>query len=261
MRAAAIAAAVMVGLPVMVRADEEANLLAARIEGYLGYARLVAPNSPDADGFSGGGVGSVALNSGPFSGQLDFFGDRADYDRGVDGINTIGVGAHLGLRDSERGAVAFSTAWNRGDLEDPDVDTHFYRVGGEVEGYLGILTAGANAGLVEIADSRDDDYYARGFLRVYPTENLRLEVLGGVVDRPDDGNDPTDIARAELAFRLPESPLAVFGRWEATFDAIDSHQAVLGVRLLLDGNRSLLASDRSTFFDGCTLVHSLSRSC
>jgi hypothetical protein len=257
------------GLAFPVRAEQAAGPFAARVEGYLGFATLDYPSAySDPRGFTGGGGASAALSSGLFAAQLDVFGDGAEYDKGFEALRSTGVGAHIGLRDSSRAAMAISLGWNHGESTpfDPSdgrlgASRETYRVGGEYEAYLGIVTLGANAGYLELENSKRDAYYARGFVRVYPTDNIRAELLGGVIENPSDGDDPTDIARLELQYRFPELPVSVFGRWEATFDAADSHQAVLGVRLYFDGDRTLIASDREAFFDGCTLVHSGARTC
>ncbi len=240
-------------------AADDSSPLAARIEGYLGAA-LLDGSGPEPTAFAGGGVGSAVLRLLPFVAQVDVFGDRANYNFGLEGINNTGFGLHLGLRDPELGAVAFSGAWDRFEFERFDQNVDAFRIGGEGELYLGIFTLGASAGVLEYEDVQDDDYYVRGSASIYPVEDLKLQLLGGVVDSA--GSSATAIARAELEYRLPNTPVSLLSRWEGSFDSpSDSHEIVAGIRVYFDRASSLRASDRGTFFDGCTLVHSVARSC
>ena len=224
--------------------SDEDPMLALRAEGYLGGA-VVEPDGPvdDQSSFTGGGTGSLALVRGLAHFQADIFGDSQDSDPE---FSNVGVAGHFGVADPEVGALAFTLGYNRLDLGRSEDD--LVRVGGEVEAYLSSVTLGMQGGLFGTSSSVDDFYYLRGILRFYPTDNLKLEAALGYADTGDD----LAHARAQIEFR-PESWWAsFFVRWESAYsDSLDQHAAVIGLKFMRDGGRTLEASDRKYFRDAC----------
>jgi hypothetical protein len=229
---------------------------AIRVEGYLGGAILDAGSLGDESAFDGGGAGSAVGLLGPAFLQLDLFGDYTDFDPEV---STVGFGGHLGLVDSEIGSVAATGGYQRYAVGPADTD--FWRVGGEGELYLDWFTFGAQAGYLRNGDTNADGWYARGIVRFYPIDSLKLEGVGGYVDLESDGLPQ---GRFLVEYRPEGSWLSVFARWEGTFDFLnlaDTHAAVLGVRFYWDRGLSLRDSDRVYFRESCTNVNLVARLC
>jgi len=224
---------------------------AARAEGYLGGAVFVPDDGGNTKSyFNGGGAGSVVGLFGPVHIQGDVFGDWTNLDH--DATN-YGGGGHLGLADPDRGAIEVTVAYQN--LEQDDIlDDPLWRAGAEGELYLGPVTLGGQGGYLRDGDTNQDGYYFRGLFRLYPTANLKLEGVGGVEHL---FSDTFPVARALIEYRLDDSPLGLFVRWEAAFDSsLDQHLAVAGFRIYLEGLRfdsgmSLRASDRVYFREAC----------
>jgi len=231
----------------------ENDPFAIRLEGYLGGAVLDADNFGNESAFDGGGAGSAVGLLGPAFLQLDLFGDYADFDPE---ISTVGFGGHLGLVDSEMGSVAVTGGYQQ--VSSGSTDSDIWRVGGEGELYLDSFTFGVQAGYLRGADTNADGWYTRGLVRFYPTENLKLEGIGGYVELEQ---DDLPQGRFLVEYRPDGFWLSFFARWEGTFDlddvfgSVDSHAAVAGVRFYWDRGLSLRESDRVYFRESCTNVN------
>jgi hypothetical protein len=237
----------------------EVSPFSARIEGYLGGAVLDPDSGDDDSALNGGGTGSAVARMGPVFLQADIFGDYADFDPDA---RNLGGGGHLGLVDSELGAIGATGGYEEFQLG--SVDTPAWRVGGEAELYTGPATLGVLAGFIDVEGQRDDGYYARGLVRFYPTEDMKLEGIGGVTELLD---DVIPHARALVEYRPGGWPLSMFVRWEGAFDnVIDQHLAVAGFRLYMDGfrlgsDRTLRDLDRTYFREACVHTLFFTRTC
>ncbi|TFG98243.1 MAG: hypothetical protein E4H11_00750 [Myxococcales bacterium] len=249
---------VLSGLLVTVSAGaDEPGLaaVAARVEAYLGGAVVHQSGNDRESGVDAGGVGSFSALFGPVYFQADIFGDYAAFNRpGSD----VGFGGHLGISDPELYAVGATFSYQqinwRRDLRYRRVDDDYLRAGGEAELYLDALTLGVMGGYLENAEREKGGYYARGLVRYYLTDDLKLEGVGGVA-KFGSGTQPQ--ARALVEYRPQGWPLGFFTRWEGAFKSgLDQNFAVLGFRLYLEGlsldsPRSLRSTDRSYFREGC----------
>jgi hypothetical protein len=237
----------------------EVSPFSARVEGYLGGAVLDPESGDEVSGLDGGGTGSAVARMGPLFLQADVFGDYADFDPDA---RNVGGGGHLGLVDPELGAIGATGGYQEFQLG--SVDDELYRVGGEAEFYAGPVTLGVNAGYLNADLLGDDGYYARGLVRFYPTENLKLEGVGGVSELDD---DVIPHARALVEYRPEGWPLGIFARWEGAIEnPVDQHFAVAGLRLYLDGfrfgsDRTLRELDRTYFREACFHTLFATRTC
>jgi hypothetical protein len=126
-------------------------------------------DSDESDGGQFQGVGSLSFPLGCMAGaQVDagagHFGD----------FNALGIGGHLFFRDPTSyliGIHATYEYWDLDDLEDDNVS--LWRVGPEVELYLGNVSLEAWAGLQE-GEEIDSSFFGRFTAALYATENLRL---------------------------------------------------------------------------------------
>jgi len=254
-----LASCVLSGLLVAVSAgaDEPGPApIAARIEGNLGGAVLHASGNDRESAVDAGGTGSVAVLFGPVYLQADVFGDHTSFNTDA---HSVGFGAHLGISDPELYAVGASFSYQEigWELDPPfrEIDDDFLRAGGEAELFLGPVTLGVLAGYIEDAEVEDSGFYARGLLRYYFRDDLKLEGAAGVVDID---SDAVPQARALVEYRPQGWPLGFFARWEGAFDTgLDQNLAVLGFRLYLEGMgldspRSLRSTDRIYFRESCT---------
>jgi len=253
-----LASCVLCGLlgAVSAGADEPGPApIAAKVEGYLGAAIV------DGSGFDGesaadaGGTGSVSALFGPVYLQADVFGDHTSFNPDA---RNVGFGAHLGISDPELYAVGASFAYQeiawKLDPPDREIDDDFLRAGGEAELFLGPVTLGVLAGYIENAQVEESGFYARGLVRYYVTDDLKLEGAAGVVDID---SDSVLQAHALVEYRPQGWPVGFFTRWEGGFDTgLDQNFAVLGFRLYLEGfglasPRSLRSTDRIYFRESC----------
>jgi hypothetical protein len=250
-------------------AKEPPSPCAVRAEGYGGMAILDPDGQADKDlAANAGGTGSVGCLFAPFHFQGDVFGDYADVDKTFavhsDYLADVGGGAHFGLSDPEVGAIEVTGAYNRFDAEDESADG-IWHVGGEGEYYMDALTLGVQGGYIE-ADAEnvglndDTGYYARALLRYYAGENMKLEGIGGVATLD---KDVVPVARALVEYRMQDTPLALFARWESAFDnVLIEHTAVAGVRLyLFDAPATLRETDRRYFRESCVHLLAGARTC
>ena len=237
-------------------ADEPGPAVAAaRFEGNLGAAVLHESGNDTESAIDAGGSGSVSALIGPAYFQADVFGDYAGYKTEA---RDVGFGAHLGVSDPELYAVGVSFSYQeiewRRDPPNREVDDDFLRVGGEAELHLDALTFGVMGGYLENAERDEGGFYARGLVRYYLFDDLKLEAVGGVA-RFGSGTQPQ--ARALVEYRPPAWPVGFFARWEGAFKSgLDQNFAVLGLRLYLEGfrldsPRSLRSTDRIYFREAC----------
>jgi hypothetical protein len=243
-------------LAVSAGADEPGPAaVAARVEGYLGGAVLHQSGSDSESAVDAGGIGSFSALVGPVYFQADVFGDYTAFnDPGGD----VGFGAHLGISDPELYAVGASFSYQqidwRRELPYRRVHDDYLRAGGEAELYLDALTFGVMGGYLENAEREKGGYYARGLVRYYLLDDLKLEAVGGVAKF---GSGTQPLARALVEYRPQGWPFGFFARWEGAFQSgLDQNFAVLGFRLYLEGMsfdspRSLRSTDRIYFRDGC----------
>jgi hypothetical protein len=256
----------------VVGASEPPSPCALRAEGYGGMA-ILDPDGQSKDQLAAnaGGAGSAGCLFAPFHFQGDVFGDYADVDKlsnfHPDYLTNVGGGGHVGIADPAVGALELTGAYNRLSAADRQGDG-VWRVGGEGELYFDPLTLGVQAGFLK-AKSRilDRDFntygtgfYARGLIRFYPAESLKLEGLGGVA-RLD--GDVIPVARALVEYRPQGWPVGLFARWEGAFDnKINQNFAVAGLRLyLFDSPATLRETDRRYFRESCVHFLAGARTC
>jgi hypothetical protein len=229
--------------------------VAARVEGYLGGAVVNQSGNDRESAVDAGGVGSFSALVGPVYFQADVFGDYTAFKRSG---SDVGFGAHLGVSDPDLYAVGASFSYQqikwRRDLPYREVDDDYLRAGAEAELYLDALTLGVMGGYLENAERDKGGYTARGLVRYYLTEDLKLEGAGGVA-KFGSGTQPQ--ARVLVEYRPQGWPVGFFTRWEGAFKSgLDQNFAVLGFRLYLEGlgsdsPRSLRSTDRIYFRDSC----------
>jgi hypothetical protein len=228
---------------------------AVRVEGYLGGIVLDESGSGTDSAVDAGGIGSFSALVGPVYFQADVFGDYAAYNRPA---SDVGFGGHLGISDPELYAVGASFSYQeitwRRDPPFRRVDDDYLRAGAEAELFLDALTLGVMGGYLENAEREKGGYYARGLVRYYLLDDLKLEAAGGVA-KFGSGTQPQ--ARVLVEYRPQGWPFGFFTRWEGAFKSgLDQNFAVLGFRLYLEGlgfdsPRSLRSTDRIYFRDSC----------
>lgn len=245
---------------------------ALRAEGYGGMAILDPKgDSRDQNAANAGGTGSVACLFAPFHFQGDVFGDYTDVDRlsnfHPDYLSSVGGGGHIGIADPNVGAFEVTGGYNELAAHN-DPGHGIWRVGGEGEYYIDALTLGVQGGYMD-AGSRSLDvdfasdgkgYYGRGLIRFYPTENLKLEGIGGVASIH---GDVVPQGRALIEYRFGDTPLAAFVRWEGAFDnQMNQNFATGGLRLyLFDSPATLRETDRRYFREACVHYLAGARTC
>ncbi len=243
-------------LAVSAGADEPGPApVAARVEGYLGGSVIHESGNGHQSAVDAGGAGSFSALLGPVYFQADVFGD---YNSLNSPASDVGFGGHLGYSDPELFSVGASFSYQqirwRRDIPNRDVDDDYLRAGGEAEFYLDALTFGAMGGYLEDAEREKGGFYARGLVRYYLWDDLKLEANAGVAKF---GNGTQPQARALVEYRPPAWPIGFFARWDGAFKSgLDQNFAVLGVRLYLEGlsldsPRSLRSTDRIYFRESC----------
>jgi len=243
-------------LAVSAGADEPGPApVAARVEGYLGGSVIHESGNDRESAVDAGGAGSFSALLGPVYFQADVFGD---YNSLNSPASDVGFGGHLGYSDPELFSVGASFSYQqikwRRDIPNRDVDDDYLRAGGEAEFYLDALTFGAMGGYLEDAEREKGGFYARGLVRYYLLDDLKLEANAGVA-KFGSGTQPQ--ARALVEYRPPAWPIGFFARWDGAFKSgLDQNFAVLGVRLYLEGlsldsPRSLRSTDRIYFRESC----------
>lgn len=247
---------------------------ALRLEGY-GGASVIDFRGDSDDGFNAnaGGTGSVGCLFDGIHVQGDVFGDYNDLDNvflffHTDNFNNVGGGGHVGFADPDFGAFEVNGAYNHVMIEDapgPIDDGGLWRIGGQGELYFDPLTLAIHAGYLNgdgfaVSDADDNGYYARGMIRFYPTEDFKLEGLGGV--GTIDG-DTVPQARVLAEYRPHTRPVGFFVRGEGAWDNnVDQYFATGGVRVyLFDEPAALRATDRRYFREACVQFLAGVRSC
>lgn len=248
---------------------------ASRLEGYGGMSVLEGNNTSDQNA-TAGGTGSVGCLLGAFHVQGDVFGDYNDVDKllgsHTDNLTDVGGGAHFGLADPEVGNIEVNGAYNRAMVDESGPSGNVWRVGLEGEYFLDAATLGAQAGYLNthlgsssiinnaFTPSKGDGFYARGLLRYYVTENLKLEGLGGVGQI---AGDTVPQARVLAEYRPQGWPVGFFVRGEGAWDnSFDEYVGTGGVRVyLFDSPATLRDTDRRYFREACTQFLVGTRTC
>jgi hypothetical protein len=253
---------------------------AVRLEGYGGVSWLDWDEGSTDANANAGGTGSVGCLFGIFHLQGDVFGDYNDVDKipfnlfsiHTDNVTNVGGGGHIGIADPDFGALEVNGAYNHLMIEEsPQLlgfstgdDGDLWRIGGEGELYLDALTLGVHAGYLkseaDVVSSDDDGYYARGMIRFYATENLKLEGLGGV--GTIDG-DTIPQARVLAEWRPHTWPVSFFVRGEGAWDnSVDQYFATGGIRVyIFDQPATLRETDRRYFREACVQFLTGVRTC
>jgi len=127
--------------PGLAGAEARSNL-AVRGEGYIGYSRIdidTGSADTDADGFEGGGTGSVSVLFDSIYLQADLFGDASEFDSADP--DRVGAAGHLGWRDATRGSLGVVGAINHVDAGGSDTDE--WRAGIEGQVFFDRFTGGS----------------------------------------------------------------------------------------------------------------------
>jgi hypothetical protein len=246
-----------------------------RIEGYGGMSVIdIDDLSDNKNNANAGGTGSAGcLLWDIFHIQGDVFGDWNDLNKIAPGFNTgnisnVGGGGHIGIADPDLGAFEVNGAYNNIMVDTGNENGGLWRIGGEGELYLNPVTLGVHAGYLKATDDfggsgvlgDDNGYYARGMIRFYPTENIKLEGLGGV---GANDNDTIPQARILAEFRPHSWPVGFFVRGEGAWDNhINQYFATGGVRVyLFDEPATLRETDRRYFREACVQFLVGTRTC
>lgn len=246
---------------------EARSNLAVRGEGYIGYSRFDIDTGfadTDADGFEGGGTGSVSALFDSIYLQADVFGDASEFDS-LD-ADRVGAGAHVGWRDATRGALGVVGAINH--VDEGGSDTDEWRAGIEGQVFFDRFTAGLDAGFFDgdaSSDANGDELvYLLSNLVFYPNDRTRLNFKGGALGVGKD--DPSAILSAGGEILITDF-LSTFTRWEASLldDSgieLDEHSVVAGVRVYWGSRQpSLVSYDREYFNESCVGIRRVGRSC
>ena len=252
-------------------ATEPPSPCAVRLEGYGGMSWIDPKSESTQDNANAGGTGSVGCFLWDiFHAQADVFGDYNDLDKVGAGLRTdnftnVGGGGHLGIADPELYAVGVNGAYNHVMIDQGNLDADLWRIGGEGELYLNPVTLGAHAGYLKSENSGpilsdEGGYYARGLIRYYATENIKLEGIGGVSEID---HDTVPHARVLAEWRPHSWPVSFFVRGEGAWDnQLDQYFATGGVRVyLFDQPATLRETDRRYFRDACVFTLAGVRTC
>src|SRR5262245_43366188 len=258
---------------------------ALRFEGYGGMSVLDFQSEPARNNANAGGTGSAACLFDYFHVQGDVFGDYNDVDKTAAGsglgqqpsghtdyFSNVGAGAHFGLADPKVGAIEVNGAYNREMVQESGPSGNLWRIGLEGEYYLDPVTIGVSSGYMNNhltsnsvvnnfwRSTKGDGYWARGMLRYYVTEDIKLEGEGGV--GTIDG-DTVPQARVLAEYRPHSWPVGFFLRGEGAWDGdIKQYFATGGIRLyLFDEPATLRETDRRYFRDACTQFLFGARTC
>ena len=242
------------------RATPPPSPCAALLEGYGGMS-MMSHGGADSPNANAGGTGSVGCLFGIFHVQGDVVGDWNDMDHigGVqtDSFSNVGGGGSLGVADPSLGALEVNGMFNHVMVDENLGDNDVWRIGGLGEYYWNPLTAGVYAGYLKSNSGfigSGSGYYARGMLRYYPTEDIKLEGSGGVGEV-----DGHTIPQASLLaeWRPATWPVGFFIRGEGAWhnsNALDLNQYFYtgGIRVyLFDKPATLRETDRRYFRPAC----------
>ena len=171
------------------------------------------------------GVGSLSLPLGCM------FGAQFDAGAGAFGdFNAIGVGGHVFMRDPSSYLIGIHATFENWDLDDLGDDVGIWRVGPEVELYLGNISLEAWAG-IEDGDDIDSSFFARLTAGYYIYEDLRLGVGWRHSNDIDSG-----VINAE--WQLSSMPLSLTA--EAELGENDFTSVMGGVKVYFGGSSKAL---------------------
>jgi hypothetical protein len=193
-----------------------------------------AYDSDESDGDLFQGVGSMSFPLGCMAGaQVDVgaghFGD----------FNALGLGGHLFFRDPTMYLIGLHATYENWDLDElSDDDISIWRVGPEVELYLGNVSLEAWAGWQE-GDELDSSFFGRFTAAFYATENLRLAAGIRHSDEFTSG-----VVSAE--WQLSNAPLSLTAEGELGED--DFTSVLGGVKFYFGGTTTALI-DRHRYDD------------
>lgn len=171
-------------------------------------------------------------------------------------------GVHMGWRDATRGMFAVNVAATGVNFQGSEAfgDTDFLRVGGVGELFFDQFTVGAGGGFVTSLNGGDDNPYAKGLVRWYASDNLKLEAHGGAVF--GSGDVEFIYGRALVEWKPDDSRIGYFARWDGFFIdetqnglslTVDSHAAMAGIRIYFGepSTTTVKEQDRVHFADSC----------
>ena len=239
---------------------------AFRFEGAAGYHGIVDEEDGDPDETFDLGIFGTAFSA-AFQGPVVFaqldgvFGTSHGHFDGDPGSFTQFTGGLLvGWRDMDRGVLAGNIAFNGYDGE----GSGLLRAGGHGELFLDMFTIGAAGGIITslTEDNAGEAGYAKGLVRFYVNDNLKLEGHGGVVfdgvGGDDDDDDEIIYGRALVEWKPDESRISYFARWDGFFvdfdgGSLSTHAAMAGIRIYFGEpeTTTVKSQDRVHFADSC----------
>lgn len=209
--------------------------------------------------------GDLVLNYGRYNYDGDFDFDLLDIDAAL----------HLFHRNPDSHLLGGFVQINsqRGSDEDDVWQSRSVMVGAEAQAYLGDLTLYGTLGYKGFSRDGYDDYlsgyFASAEVRYFLTPDLRLDVHGVLSQtlRDEDNDIVSAGIGAGVEYRLPESPLSVFGTADLLSTHFGSDYSITDARVMFGlkfnfGSDSLKDQDRNgttlnpvlqwPFFDGAS---------
>lgn len=242
---------------------------AFRFEGAAGWQGVYLEEDGEPDQSADTAIFNTAFSA-AFQGpvvfaQLDGLFGTSHADVGGDGetYNQFTGGVFLGWRDMNRGVLAANVAITGVGLDAELGSGNLLRAGGHGEVFMDMFTLGAAGGVVTSILSGDeggDLGYAKGLVRFYVNDNLKLEGHGGAVFGDDSDGDSGAFVygRALAEWKPDDGRMSYFARWDGFFfdddeDDLSSHAVMAGIRLYFGepGTTSIKSQDRVHFTDSC----------
>ncbi len=235
---------------------------AFRFEGAAGYEGITIEEDGDPDETIDLGIFNTAFSA-AFQGpvvfaQLDgvFGTSHGDFEGDPLTTTQFTGGIFLGWRDMNAGVLAGNLAIS-GYNANGDSGPTLLRAGGHGELFLDTFTIGAAGGLLTpLTEDGDEFGYAKGLVRFYANDNLKLEGHGGAVFDAGDGDFVYGRALAE--WKPDESRISYFARWDGFFfdsggQEFSSHAAMGGIRIYFGEpeTTTIKSQDRVHFTDSC----------
>lgn len=239
---------------------------AFRFEGAAGYEGITLEEDGDPDESIDLGIFGTAFSA-AFQGPVVFaqldgvFGTSHGHFEDDAGSNTqFSGGIFLGWRDMNTGVLAGNLAISGYDNQ---IAPALLRAGGHGELFLDMFTVGGAAGIITpLTEGGDEAGYAKGLVRFYVDDNLKLEGHGGVVfdgiGDDGDGGEEFIYGRALAEWKPDESRISYFARWDGFFfdgggQEFSSHAAMAGIRVYFGEpeTTSIKSQDRVHFTDSC----------